>query len=234
MSYDPNDIVLIDGKRGAVRWKDKCTGHDDFQPRGCVEVSPNVLINGRGANRLGDKWKMHYSVILLNEGDTPDPYNPGDTDYPPEGNGRVITDDDPEYPGPPLNVGDPGYPPDLPPDPGPPPPAPPEPTPPPEDATPAELEAYKKAMERYQKELADYQKGPLAEWQKEASKGPPYDGDTIYPSMKEYPDLGDSHDSVSASGSANVFVNGLPLCRVGDEIECGSRVKFGSRNVFVN
>lgn len=44
---------------------------------------------------------------------------------------------------------------------------------------------------------------------------------------------GDSqHDSTLASGSSTVFVNGLPIGRVGDNIECGSMVATGSDNVF--
>lgn len=234
MSWDRDDIVLVEGKRGVVRWTDKCTGHDDFQPRGCVEASKNVFINGKGVHRLGDKWKMHYSVVLLNPGDTPKPYKPGDKDYPASGNGELVTDDHPDYPGPPLNPGDPGYPGDLPPDPGPPPTPPAKPKEPSSNASEEEKKAYQEALKKYQEDLKAFNEGPMKEWQEKADKGPPYHGDTIYPSMDEYPDLGDSHDSISASGSANVFVNGLPLCRVGDEVECGSRMKFGSKNVFVN
>ncbi|WJZ23504.1 PAAR motif of membrane protein [Listeria phage LIS04] len=236
MAYnDPNDIVLTDGKRGVVRFKDKCTGHGIYQPRGSVEGSPNVFINNRPAHRIGDKWKRHYGMVLIKEGDTPKPYNPGDTDYPPTGNGEVVTDDHPDYPGPPLNVGDPGYPSDLPPDPGPPPPAPVEPTRPPAGSTPEEFDKYLEDYRKYQESLQEYYSSPAyLDWNEKASQGPPYHGDTIYPSMKEYPDTSDSHDSIAASASANVFVNGLPLCRVGDRIECGSRMKFGSTNVFIN
>lgn len=41
-----------------------------------------------------------------------------------------------------------------------------------------------------------------------------------------------SHDSVLSSGSSTVFVNLLPLGRVGDIIQCGSTVATGSSNVF--
>lgn len=43
---------------------------------------------------------------------------------------------------------------------------------------------------------------------------------------------GSCHDSVLASGSSTVFVNGLPLGRVGDAIECGSTIATGSDNVY--
>jgi len=40
------------------------------------------------------------------------------------------------------------------------------------------------------------------------------------------------HDSVLASGSGTVFVNGQSLGRIGDSIACGSTVASGSGNVF--
>lgn len=43
----------------------------------------------------------------------------------------------------------------------------------------------------------------------------------------------DTHDSVLASGSSTVFVNGLGCGRIGDVIECGSIVITGSSTVFV-
>jgi uncharacterized Zn-binding protein involved in type VI secretion len=36
------------------------------------------------------------------------------------------------------------------------------------------------------------------------------------------------------TGSPNVFVNGMPLARVGDIISCGSRNAQGSQNIIVN
>lgn len=42
------------------------------------------------------------------------------------------------------------------------------------------------------------------------------------------------HKGSTAAGSPNVFVNGLPLARVGDPIDCGSLCAVGSPNVFVN
>lgn len=40
------------------------------------------------------------------------------------------------------------------------------------------------------------------------------------------------HAGQAASGSATVFVNGRPACRVGDAVSCGSRMRDGSSNVF--
>lgn len=42
------------------------------------------------------------------------------------------------------------------------------------------------------------------------------------------------HGSVLASGSPNVFANGLELGRIGDPVACGSAVAAGSGNVFAN
>lgn len=40
------------------------------------------------------------------------------------------------------------------------------------------------------------------------------------------------HGSNVAQGSSTVFVNGLPMARIGDAIACGSAVAQGSPNVF--
>ena len=40
------------------------------------------------------------------------------------------------------------------------------------------------------------------------------------------------HAGALADGSATVFVNGLPLGRIGDPVDCGSSVATGSPNVF--
>lgn len=286
MSYNnPNDVELINGGyRGAVRRLDKCTGHDIYPGRGSIEGSPNVLFNGKPANRIGDLWKKHYGTPLIPDGDEPKAYYPAP--YGPDGeatpyyNGNgtdPVTDDDIEYLGPPLNVGDPGYPDDLPPDPGPEPEGPPEPQgptepePPPRpvrsdyDSTPSGNEAYNLDIQQWRKDTDAFREGPLSnwqdamsefregpysdwqeavqefkdsdeykEWEAAAALGPPYHGDTIYPPMPEYPDPEDEHDSISSSGSANILINGLPLCRVADELECGSRMKFGSTNILVN
>lgn len=45
------------------------------------------------------------------------------------------------------------------------------------------------------------------------------------------PDQG-CHDSILATGSTTVYVNGLQCSRVGDPIECGSIVMTGSETVF--
>lgn len=45
---------------------------------------------------------------------------------------------------------------------------------------------------------------------------------------------GDScHNSISAVGSSSVYVNGLQMCRIGDQVKCGSVIAQGSPNVFV-
>lgn len=43
-----------------------------------------------------------------------------------------------------------------------------------------------------------------------------------------------SHDSVMAQGSPTVFVNGIPMCRIGDLHSCGDKAGTGSPNVFSN
>lgn len=42
------------------------------------------------------------------------------------------------------------------------------------------------------------------------------------------------HPGSTKQGSPTVFVNGLPLARVGDPIDCGSFCAEGSLNVFAN
>ena len=42
------------------------------------------------------------------------------------------------------------------------------------------------------------------------------------------------HDSTQGTGSPNVFVNGVSLARIGDQIVCGSYNMTGSGNVFAN
>lgn len=44
----------------------------------------------------------------------------------------------------------------------------------------------------------------------------------------------ETHGSVQATGSPDVFVGGTPLARIGDQIACGSQNAMGSINVFVN
>lgn len=40
------------------------------------------------------------------------------------------------------------------------------------------------------------------------------------------------HGGSLAAGSSSVFVNGRPLGRIGDPVDCGSRVATGSSDVF--
>lgn len=45
---------------GAVRKGDMSTGHPHcYPPTPAVECSSDVLVNGRGAVRLGDAWQVH-------------------------------------------------------------------------------------------------------------------------------------------------------------------------------
>ena len=41
----------------------------------------------------------------------------------------------------------------------------------------------------------------------------------------------DCHDSSTAEGSKTVYVNGIPLSRIGDAVACGSAIMTGSSNV---
>lgn len=42
------------------------------------------------------------------------------------------------------------------------------------------------------------------------------------------------HAGNTAQGSPNVFVNNLQVARIGDPVNCGSRLATGSPNVFAN
>ncbi len=42
----------------------------------------------------------------------------------------------------------------------------------------------------------------------------------------------DCHDGALSQGSSTVFINGLPVARIGDPISCGSSVAHGSSSVF--
>ena len=44
---------------GIVRLGDMCTGHGWFGPRMAVMASPDVLIDGIPAVRVGDLWEAH-------------------------------------------------------------------------------------------------------------------------------------------------------------------------------
>ena len=46
------------------------------------------------------------------------------------------------------------------------------------------------------------------------------------------PTIPETHDSVLASGSSTVYVNGKQIGRIGDPVVCGSTVASGSANVF--
>lgn len=45
---------------------------------------------------------------------------------------------------------------------------------------------------------------------------------------------GSCHTGVLSSGSPNVFANNKKIGRIGDDIDCGSKVRDGSPNVFAN
>lgn len=40
------------------------------------------------------------------------------------------------------------------------------------------------------------------------------------------------HGGTAAGGSSIVFVNGRAACRIGDPVDCGSKMATGSDNVF--
>lgn len=42
------------------------------------------------------------------------------------------------------------------------------------------------------------------------------------------------HGGSASGGSPNVFVNGKPLCRIGNPISCGDTMMTGSDNVIIN
>lgn len=42
------------------------------------------------------------------------------------------------------------------------------------------------------------------------------------------------HDGLAQNGSPNVICNGVPACRIGDPVDCGSDMKTGSSNVILN
>ena len=47
------------------------------------------------------------------------------------------------------------------------------------------------------------------------------------------PQKGHSVNAIS-SGSGDVFINGLPVARVGDSTSCGATIVAGSSTVFIN
>ena len=40
------------------------------------------------------------------------------------------------------------------------------------------------------------------------------------------------HGGIASSGSSTVYVNGKPVCRIGDAISCGDTMATGSADVF--
>lgn len=47
----------------ATRLGDADTGHDSCPPTALVSASSNVLINGRGAGRVGDAYAPHGCIV---------------------------------------------------------------------------------------------------------------------------------------------------------------------------
>lgn len=45
--------------RNSARLGDICTGHGCFPSRNCITASTDVIINRRGAHRVGDQWSVH-------------------------------------------------------------------------------------------------------------------------------------------------------------------------------
>lgn len=45
---------------------------------------------------------------------------------------------------------------------------------------------------------------------------------------------GSCHGGIAIGGSSTVIVNGQPLCRIGDSVDCGSTIVTGSSNVVVD
>lgn len=46
-----------------TRLNDKDTGHDACPPTALNSASPNVIINGRGAGRVGDSYAPHGCIV---------------------------------------------------------------------------------------------------------------------------------------------------------------------------
>ena len=51
----------------ATRLGDKCTGHGAFPPRVNDEASEDVMINNKGAHRVGDHWVTHCALIVCHD-----------------------------------------------------------------------------------------------------------------------------------------------------------------------
>jgi len=63
----------------ATRLNDNCTGHDSCPSVPLVEGSPNVIVNGQPAGRLGDHYASHGCVV-----------HPGHQDVITTGSSKVI------------------------------------------------------------------------------------------------------------------------------------------------
>lgn len=50
---------------GLVRLGDSCTGHGCYPPRINSSASGNVIINGKGAHRVGDSWIPHGCGVCI-------------------------------------------------------------------------------------------------------------------------------------------------------------------------
>jgi uncharacterized Zn-binding protein involved in type VI secretion len=53
---------------GSVRLGDVCTGHGCYGGRTNISASGNVLINSRGAHRVGDGWSGHGCGVCPSHG----------------------------------------------------------------------------------------------------------------------------------------------------------------------
>jgi uncharacterized Zn-binding protein involved in type VI secretion len=52
----------------AVRLGDVCTGHGCYGGRANASASGNVMINSRGAHRVGDAWGEHGCAVCPDHG----------------------------------------------------------------------------------------------------------------------------------------------------------------------
>jgi uncharacterized Zn-binding protein involved in type VI secretion len=53
---------------GAVRLNDLASKHGCFPERGNIIASSDVLINNRGAHRVGDGWAVHGCAVCPDHG----------------------------------------------------------------------------------------------------------------------------------------------------------------------
>lgn len=54
----------------ATRLGDMDTGHDACAPTALISASSNVIINGKGAGRVGDSYAAHGCVVHLSHSGT--------------------------------------------------------------------------------------------------------------------------------------------------------------------